>query len=156
MLRTNTHDMGRPDMHQEMLEQISCQLNVLTWLSGILLLVLILGPLIVIGFFWRVAKRMSAEFSNKTSSSFYENAKSFQNKGEYDEMIALSRKRKETFPRDAYAWWFEGIGLYQKKEYDAARICLKESLDLDPAFEPSVTPYMNYMDLQTISSDTKD
>ena len=125
-------------MTPEVLGQITMQLTVVQWLLGLVLFFLIAGPAAVALFFWRMGRQMRNQLSCGTES-FQHRANELRDKGDYDKLIELSRERRTKYPKDAYAWWYEGIGLYQKHDYEPARECLRKSAEISPAFASHYT-----------------
>ncbi len=115
--------------------QILVELINIKWLLiGLLICFLILVVVIAGSVYINLSFRRNAIHA-ELRQDFISEAQRHLDKGRFDELLKVSRKRVSEFPHDVSALWYLGQAHYQKEEYAPALDAFTKAQQLDPTWQ---------------------
>jgi tetratricopeptide (TPR) repeat protein len=78
-----------------------------------------------------------------THYDYYRIAKSYEEKGEFEEALEAYQKAIDMNEEYAHAWFYKGLLHTKLKEYEAAVCCAEKALELEPSWKKHVNKILD-------------
>jgi tetratricopeptide (TPR) repeat protein len=128
-------------MDQETAQQILTQLCWIKYLIASLVVPVLVVAIIMIMEQLRI-RRSACSSPDAAFRKFYREANKLLQDAEYDEVLELAQKRIADKPDDCYGYWFSGVARFRKGQFADALESFEKALDVEPAMERQIGPYI--------------
>lgn len=118
-------------MEAEILERLN---TIQTLLWAILAVSILCAAFLIFG----VVGRNLKSLESLKRDHYVSEAKGLEDRGEFDELVLLSKSRLEKYPKDIFAWYYLAIARLRNKNYQGALEAFSEIQAIDPHWQSEI------------------